>query len=69
MPRKSMATKVPENMHQAITDNKKRPSSSGLFIYSKAALFSEGFFIENNQNTNTGRNRDIGYVKNRVERT
>lgn len=32
MPRKSMATKVRENMHQAITDNKKRPSRAVFFV-------------------------------------
>jgi len=29
-----MVTKVPENMHQATTDNKKRPSRAVFFVQS-----------------------------------
>lgn len=32
MPRKSMATKVPENMHQATTDNKKDRHERSFYL-------------------------------------
>ena len=41
-----MATKVRENMHQAITDNKKRPSRAVFLFIVKLIYFPKAFLLK-----------------------